>query len=78
MQRGKYGLDHQERKRWLPLAALGGALVLWAVFLGLGAFLEPSADRPRHDPRKFLIVLAAMAGFLTFWGLALWVRSRRK
>jgi hypothetical protein len=73
----EFNLDDTQRKRWLPLGVLIGALVLWAGLLGLGAFLEPSADEPRHDVRKPLIVLAAMAAFLTFWGLALWIRSRR-
>lgn len=71
-------MNDRQRRLWLPLLVLLGALVAWATLLGLGAYLEPSADRPQHDPRKMLIVVAAMAGFLAFWGVALWLRSWRK
>jgi membrane protein DedA with SNARE-associated domain len=65
-------------KYWYPIIALAAALVIWAVVFALGAYLEPSADKPRHDLRKPLIILAAMGLFLSFWGLALWLRARRK
>ena len=71
-------MDTETRKKWLPLALLAAALVVWAGWFALGAYLEPSADQPRHDWRKPLIVLACMAAFLAFWGVALWRRSRRQ
>ena len=71
-------MDSETRKKWLPLAILAGALVIWASVFALGAYLEPSADKPVHDLRKPLIVLGSMAAFLSFWGAALWLRERRK
>jgi hypothetical protein len=65
-------------KKWLPLALLAVALIVWAGLFAAGAYFEPSADKPLHDLRKPLIILGAMAVFLTFWGLALWLRARRK
>jgi membrane protein DedA with SNARE-associated domain len=65
-------------QKWLPLALLGGALVIWAALFAVGAYLEPSADRPRHDIRKPIIILATMATFLAIWAMALWWRNRRK
>jgi membrane protein DedA with SNARE-associated domain len=70
-------MDIEFRKKWLPFAILAVALCVWAALFALGAYLEPSADEPRHDWRKPLIVLGCMAGFLAFWGIALWRRSRR-
>jgi hypothetical protein len=66
------------RQKWLPLALLASALVVWAVLFAVGAYLEPGADQPRHDFRKPLIILGAMGLFLSFWGLALWLRSARR
>lgn len=66
-----------DSKKWLPLALLAVALVIWAGIFALGAYLQVSADLPRHDLRKPLIIMATMAAFLSFWGLALWLRSRR-
>ena len=68
-------MNDEQRKRWLPMAVLGAALVLWAILLALGTYLEWGADRPRHDWRKPLIVLGTMAAFLAFWGVALWRRG---
>jgi hypothetical protein len=68
----------ETRKKWLPLAILAVALVVWAGMFALGAYLQPGADHPVRDIRKPAIVLASMAAFLAFWGLALWLRSRRK
>jgi membrane protein DedA with SNARE-associated domain len=70
-------MNDEQRKKWLPLAILAAALVVWAGMLALGAYLEWGADRPRHDLRKPLIVLGSMAAFLAFWGIALWRRARR-
>jgi membrane protein DedA with SNARE-associated domain len=66
------------RKKWLPLAILAAALVVWAIMFAIGAYLEPGADRPHHDARKAFIILVTMGAFLAFWGIALWVRARRK
>ena len=71
-------MDIETRKKWLPFAILAAALVVWAGLFALGAYLEPSADKPHHDIRKPLIILGTMAAFLAFWGVALWLRSRRK
>jgi membrane protein DedA with SNARE-associated domain len=71
-------MDPETRKKWLPLATLAAALLVWAAMFALGAYLEPGADQPRHDFRKPLIVMACMGGFLAFWGIALWRRSRRQ
>jgi membrane protein DedA with SNARE-associated domain len=71
-------MDQNARQKWLPLAILAVALVVWAGLFALGAYLELGADQPRHDLRKPLIILGSMAAFLVFWGLALWVRSRRQ
>jgi hypothetical protein len=70
-------MDNEIRKKWLPFAVLAAALVVWAGWFALGAYLEPSADQPHRDIRKPLIVMACMAAFLAFWGIALWRRSRR-
>ena len=71
-------MDVESPKKWLPFAILAGALVVWASVFALGAYLEPSADKPVHDLRKPLIILGTMAAFLAFWGIALWRRARRK
>jgi membrane protein DedA with SNARE-associated domain len=71
-------MDDKQRRKWLPLAILAVALVVWAGLFALGAYLELGADQPRHDLRKPLIVLGCMAAFLAFWGVALWRRARRK
>jgi hypothetical protein len=65
------------RTKWLPLAILAAALMLWAGGLALGAYLQLGADRPQHDMRRPLIVVGCMAVFLGVWGLALWLRARR-
>jgi phosphatidylglycerophosphate synthase len=64
-------------KIWLPLGLLAAALLIWAAFFALGAYLQIGADQPRHDWRKPLIIFGMMAIFLLLWGLALWVRDRR-
>jgi hypothetical protein len=66
------------RKKWLPLAILAAALVIWAGLFALGAYLEPSADHPQRDPRKPIIILGAMALFLAVWGVAFWIRFIRR
>lgn len=71
-------MDIETRKKWLAIAVLATALVVWAGIFALGAYLEPSADHPVHDLRKPLIVMGAMLAFLALWGIALWQRSRRK
>jgi len=71
-------MDKDARKKWLPLAILAVALIVWAGLFALGAYLEPGADLPRHDLRKPLVILGSMAAFLSLWGLALWARARRK
>ena len=70
-------MNHDQRRKWLPLAILAAALVVWAGVFALGAYLEPGADQPRHDVRKAIIILGSMGVFLAFWGAALWLRSRR-
>jgi uncharacterized membrane protein len=65
------------RTKWLPLAILAAALMIWAGALALGAYLQLGADRPQHDIRRPLIVVGCMAVFLGVWGLALWLRARR-
>jgi membrane protein DedA with SNARE-associated domain len=74
----QYVMSDSTIKKWLPLALLGLALVIWAGLFAAGAYFEPSADQPRHDVRKPLIVLATMATFLALWAIALWLRNRRK
>jgi membrane protein DedA with SNARE-associated domain len=64
-------------RTWLPLALLAAALLVWAGFFALGAYLQVSTDLPRHDLRKPLIIMGSMAIFLSLWGLALWLRARR-
>jgi hypothetical protein len=71
-------MNDPQRKKWLPLAVLVGALVVWTSLLALGAFLNLGADKPLHDIRKPLAILGALGLFLAVWGLALWQRSRRK
>lgn len=66
-----------QQTTWLPLAVLGGALVVWTGLLALGAYLELGADKPQHDLRKALIILGTMAAFLAFWAIALWRRAKR-
>jgi uncharacterized membrane protein YphA (DoxX/SURF4 family) len=65
-------------KRWLPLAILAVALMIWATLFAAGAYWEIGVDRPRHDIRKPLIILGSMLAFLAFWALALWLRARGK
>ena len=69
-------MNRDARIKWVPLAILAAALVVWTILLALGAFLELGADQPRHDFRKPMFVLGSMAVFLSIWGLALWVRTR--
>jgi hypothetical protein len=64
-------------KIWLPLGLLAAALLIWASFFALGAYLQIGADQPHHDLRKPIIIMGAMAIFLSLWGFALWVRARR-
>jgi membrane protein DedA with SNARE-associated domain len=64
-------------KIWLPLGLLAAALVIWAGFFALGAYLQIGTDQPHHDLRKPLIIMGAMAIFLSLWGFALWLRTRR-
>lgn len=71
-------MNVDRRNKWLPLAILAVALVMWAGMFAVGAYLQPGADRPQHDYRKALIILGTMGGFLAFWGIALWLRARRK
>jgi hypothetical protein len=70
-------MESETRKKWLPLAILAGALVLWAGLFAIGAYLQPGDDNPQHDLRKPLIILGSMAIFLALWGLALWARARK-
>ncbi len=70
-------MNDQERKKWLPLAVLAAALVVWTALLALGAFLQLGAVRPRHDWTKSLAMLGVLWIFLAGWGLALWLRARR-
>ena len=70
-------MNTPQSKAWLPLALLAIALLIWAGFFALGAYLQIGADVPSHDLRKPLIIMGTMAIFLSFWGLALWLRSRR-
>jgi hypothetical protein len=57
---------------------LAMAVAVWGLLLALGAYLEPGADQPRHDSRKFWVVLGCVGGFLGLWALALWLRARRR
>jgi membrane protein DedA with SNARE-associated domain len=70
-------MNSETRTKWLPLAILAGALLVWAGVFALGTYLQPGADLPQHDLRKPLIIMSAMAAFLSFWGIALWRRNRR-
>jgi hypothetical protein len=63
--------------RWLPLAILAAALLVWGAMFALGTYLDIGADQPRHDIRKPLIIFGGMLLFLAFWGAALWLRSGR-
>ena len=71
-------MNDDERQKWLPLAVLGGALVVWTGLLALGAYLQLGANQPRHDLRKPLAILAALGLFLGTWAIALWLRARRR
>jgi hypothetical protein len=71
-------MNNDQRKRWLPLLLLAGALVVWAGLLALGAFLDLGANAPPRRLVKPVAILGAMCVFLAFWGLALWLRSRNK
>ena len=70
-------MNSSRPKIWLPLGLLAAALLIWAAFFALGAYLQVSVDLPRHDFRKSLIIMGSMAIFLSLWGLALWLRARR-
>jgi hypothetical protein len=70
--------NRSQQKKWVPLAILAAALIVWATLLALGAFLELGADEPRHDFRKPMLVLGAMTAFLAVWGVALWNRDRQQ
>jgi hypothetical protein len=71
-------MNDEQRKLWLPLLVLAGALVLWAGMLALGAFLQLGDEQSPRDLAKPLAVFGAMCVFLALWGWALWLRSRRK
>ena len=70
-------MSDKTRKIWFPLGVLAIALLIWAAFFALGAYLQIGADEPKHDLRKPLIIMGSMATFLLLWGLALWARARR-
>lgn len=74
----KRPMGNESLKRWLPFTVLAVALIAWAGMFALGAYLEPSADKPVHDFRKPLIIMGTMSAFLAFWGVALWWRNRRQ
>jgi hypothetical protein len=71
-------MNNDLRKRWLPLAVLAAALVVWAGLLALGAFLDLGANAPPRRLAKPVAILGAMCVFLALWGLALWRRSQNK
>jgi hypothetical protein len=71
-------MQSESRKKWLPLAILAAALVIWAGLFAVGAYLQPGDDNPQRDLRKPLIILGTMAAFLGVWGVALLVRSRQR
>ena len=71
-------MQSESRKKWLPLAILAAALIVWAGLFAIGAYLQPSDDNPQHDLRKPLIILGTMAAFLALWGVALAIRSRNQ
>lgn len=70
-------MDDSARKKWLPLAVLAGALLVWAGLFAAGAYLALGTDQPHRDIRKPLIIMGFMMTFLSLWGLALWARARR-
>jgi membrane protein DedA with SNARE-associated domain len=70
-------MSDKTRKIWFPLGVLAIALLIWAAFFALGAYLQVGADEPKHDLRKPLIIMGSMATFLAVWGIALWNRARR-
>ena len=70
-------MNSSRPKIGLPLGLLAVALLLWAGFFALGAYLQVGADQPKHDFRKPLLIMGSMAIFVSLWGLALWNRSRR-
>jgi hypothetical protein len=70
-------MSRDARKKWLPLAVLAAALVVWTGLLALGAYLELGADQPRHDFRKPILLLGSLSAFMALWGVALWLRARR-
>ena len=71
--------SHRSRKpsNWPLLALVAAAVAVWGLLLAVGAYLQPGADVPERDPRRFWIVLGCVAGFLAVWGLALWLRRGR-
>jgi hypothetical protein len=71
-------MQSETRKKWLPLAILAAALVVWAGLFAVGAYLQPGDDNPQRDLRKPLIILGTMGVFLALWGIALVIRSRQR
>ena len=53
------------------IGVIMGALVVWAIYLAVGAFLYD------FNILRAIIVLACMAAFVGFWLLMLWTQGPR-
>jgi hypothetical protein len=56
----------------LILTVLMGGLVVWAVYVAVGAYLY------NFNPWRAVIVLVSMGVFLGIWLLLLWTQSRNR
>ena len=49
-------MTNEQKKLWLPLLAIAGAMAIWGTILGIGAYLSPSGKYAGADVRKFLVL----------------------
>ena len=70
-------MTNEQKKLWLPLLAIAGAMAIWGTILGIGAYLSPSGKYAGADVRKFLVLATTTSGFLLFWALVLIPRAAR-
>jgi len=70
-------MTSDQKKLWLPILLIAGALVAWGTILGVGAYLSPTGKFAGADYRKFLVLAATTGGFLLFWALVLIPRALR-
>jgi hypothetical protein len=65
-------LERQSISPRLLFALIMGGLLLWGVYVAVGAYLY------NRNPWRPLIVLASVCAFLGFWLLLLWTQKRKK